>query len=482
MKTKGTALIVAVLLCMAPGAGQDASAQDYVGSSSCINCHSQIHPDLVAEYEKTGHPYKLNPVAGMPPLYPAHTSPGVSAPPPNTTWDQFAYVIGGYGWKARFVKTDGRVYTTGDSAQYNLGNEGWVAYHKGENKKYDFGCFQCHTTGASAEGSWNGVPEDSLGTFSEPGIRCEGCHGPGSEHAANPTEVNPPIQGLDLTLNRCGTCHQRGGATNAIPASGLFVRHHEQLNEMLASRHGDGLGADLSCASCHDAHVALRYPEAAGAGMAGITTTCQTCHPNYEVQLDGAPKPIDCVDCHMAPATKSALGLQAGNGWRGDVKTHIWGINTMAVTREAMFTQDGARVALDAEGLAAVTLDFACLACHTDKDVSWAASFAQGIHETGIVTDVQTVADVPAAFRLDQNYPNPFNPSTTIAFALPNTSAVTLRLYDLNGRLMATLLEGKMPPGYHTVTLNVPLLASGVYLYELRAGDFVEAKKMTLLR
>ena len=83
------------------------AAQDYVGSDQCIACHTNFNPVLVENYVASGHPYKLNAVDGAPPTYPAHTSPGLTETPPGTTWDDFAYVIGGYGWKARFVKKDG---------------------------------------------------------------------------------------------------------------------------------------------------------------------------------------------------------------------------------------------------------------------------------------------------------------------------------------------------------------------------------------
>jgi hypothetical protein len=361
-------------------------AQEYVGSDRCMMCHNNVNGDLGyniwEEYTKSGHPYKLNPVDGAPPEYPENTSQGVPNPPPGTEWNDFAYVIGGYGWKARFVTPAGRVYTETEEVQYNLETEGWVAYHFGEDKKYNEGCFQCHTTGNSPEGSWNGVPEDSLGTFSEPGVRCEGCHGPGGDHVNNPS-THPPNSGDYLKMERCGECHQRGGATNAIPASGGYIKHHEQINEMRASRHGDM----FTCASCHDAHIALRHSDAAGDGLEAIKTTCETCHPNKAVTVNGMPKSVTCVDCHMAPASKSAVGMQVGNGWRGDVKTHIFKINTDAVTKEAMFNAEGTQVALDGDGRAAVTMDFACLRCHQNEDVDWAAEYANGIHSNGITTD-----------------------------------------------------------------------------------------------
>jgi hypothetical protein len=460
-------------------------AQNYVGSTVCMGCHNNVNPNtgynIWEEYMTSGHPYKLNPVSGAPPVYPPNTSPGVPDPPPGTVWSDYQYVIGGYGWKARFVLPTGRVFTATEEVQYNLEDSSWVAYHFGEDKKYNYGCFQCHTTGPSPEGSWNGVPDDSLGTFNEPGIRCEGCHGPGSDHVSNPT-THPPIQGDDLKLNRCGECHQRGGATNNIPASGGYIRHHEQINEFRASRHGDGNNPDLTCASCHEAHVPLRYPDATP--EEGLSATCQTCHnpADYPVLVNGVQKSIDCVDCHMPPASKSAIGLVVGNGRRGDVKTHLMAINVNPVDYNAMFTGDGSAVLLDGDGLGAVTLDFTCLRCHTSETVAWAAPFADNIHTEGIVTDVNDNSQVPTVFSLEQNYPNPFNPSTTVEFSIPQSSQVLLSLYTITGELVENLMSEFMPAGNHKINFNASGLPSGVYLYKINAGEFSSAKKMILMK
>lgn len=465
------------------------NAQTYVGSQVCGTCHNAVHPTLQyniwEEYNKTGHPFKLNEVNGAPPVYPANTSPGVPNTPPGTNWNDFSYVIGGYGWKARFVKTNGYIFTEDDSAQYNLADSSWVAYHFGENKPYNYNCFKCHTTGPDPNGSWNGNPADSLGTFSEPGIRCEGCHGPGSDHVANPTSVHPPIEGDSLRFDRCGDCHHRGSKTNAIPASGGYIRHHEQYNEMKASKHGDGNAPDLTCASCHDTHIADRYPQAAGTGLSGIKTECETCHPNMEIMITTSsgtfPKPIDCVDCHMPPASKSAIGMQVGNGWQGDVPTHIWQINTNPVPRDSMF--DGGYVRLDAQGHAAVTLDFACLRCHQNEDLQWAASYANDIHSNGIVILTHPEqSNVPNQFKLLQNYPNPFNPSTTIEYHLPKTSPVKLVLYDVLGQKVRVLVNGTRPAGIHKIKLDASSLPSGVYFYRLNTPEQSFTRKMMLMR
>ena len=464
---------------------------DYVGEAKCLTCHSGMHADLVANYKASGHPYKLNPVNGAAPVYPAGTTPGVTETPDGTTWDDFAYVIGGYGWKARFVKKDGNVFTVNDSAQYNLwaenDDERWVAYHLGETKPYNYGCFQCHTTGAtdSQDSSW--VPGADLGFFEEPGVRCEGCHGPGAAHVDASGGVNLPITGLDLTLNRCAECHQRGGFSNAIPASSGYIKHHEQSNEMSASKHLDGNGPDLTCASCHASHVPLQYPDAAVTGTVAITTNCDDCHSGKEIALPGGGnKDIACTDCHMPKASKSALGHARGNGWEGDINTHIMAINTNPVVKDSvgagMFTDDGTAVRLDENGLAAVTLDFACLSCHTDKDVDWAAPYAENMHDkTLAIEDVD--GTLPREFSLEQNYPNPFNPTTTIVFNIPKTAEVKISLYTVDGRLVGHIFENRtMPAGKHLVDFDASNLSSGVYFYHMDAGSFKATKKMLLIK
>ena len=95
---------------------------------------------------------------------------------------------------------------------------------------------------------------------------------------------------------------------------------------------------------------------------------------------------------------------------------------------------------------------------------------------------IAAVEGVPLAFALDQNYPNPFNPSTTIRYALPERSHVTLTVFNALGQQVATLVEGERESGYHDVNFDASSLASGVYLYRLTAGDYVLARKLVVLR
>lgn len=90
--------------------------------------------------------------------------------------------------------------------------------------------------------------------------------------------------------------------------------------------------------------------------------------------------------------------------------------------------------------------------------------------------------DIPAAFALSQNYPNPFNPATEIKYSIPQLGYVTLKVYSLRGEEIVTLVEGVQLPGNHVASFNGSELASGVYIYQLKANNFVEAKRLILLR
>ncbi|MBN1886050.1 MAG: T9SS type A sorting domain-containing protein, partial [Candidatus Krumholzibacteriota bacterium] len=85
-------------------------------------------------------------------------------------------------------------------------------------------------------------------------------------------------------------------------------------------------------------------------------------------------------------------------------------------------------------------------------------------------------------YGLGQNHPNPFNPVTTIRFSLPSAQRVSLKVYDVTGREVATLVDGNRPAGEHAVTFEATNIASGIYFYRLNAGEFSATRKMILLR
>ena len=102
------------------------------------------------------------------------------------------------------------------------------------------------------------------------------------------------------------------------------------------------------------------------------------------------------------------------------------------------------------------------------------AALATSVEEGGNQT--------PIAYSLDQNYPNPFNPTTTIRFTIPESQDVRLDVYNVLGQRVATLVNTQMNAGTHAVPFDASRLASGMYIYRLQAGDFVQQRKMMLIK
>jgi hypothetical protein len=92
------------------------------------------------------------------------------------------------------------------------------------------------------------------------------------------------------------------------------------------------------------------------------------------------------------------------------------------------------------------------------------------------------LGDLPETFTLNQNYPNPFNPTTVISYELPQSAQVRLEVFDMAGRQVATLVNGQVAAGRHSINFDASRLSSGVYLYRLQAGSSVLTRKLTILK
>jgi hypothetical protein len=99
-----------------------------------------------------------------------------------------------------------------------------------------------------------------------------------------------------------------------------------------------------------------------------------------------------------------------------------------------------------------------------------------------MATNLDDEMGLPVEFSLDQNYPNPFNPTTSIRYELAESIQVTLTVYDMNGRVVATLVDKQQNAGAYTVVFDATKLASGVYVYRLQAGSHVFTQKLTLIK
>jgi len=349
---------------------------DYDGSAACKSCHEENYND----WYRSGHPYKL---------MKAEEAKNRPIPlPAGVEWEDVSYVIGGYKWKSRYVQTDGYIYTPIEGGnQYNYLIDTWSDYHPGEMKPYN--CGDCHTTGWIPDLDFD--TDDDLtdnqdempgmhGTFFNGGVHCEECHGPGANFDTGMQIDTDRPEGTDPTVMTgafCGRCHQRydGGVMppaeeNYIPASGGFIRHHEQYNEFLASPHSDA----LDCSDCHDPHKRGEFSikETAECGV-----SCHSSIGDSYALTTMSDYGVECKDCHMSYATKSAKAL---GPHQGDLQTHLFYINTDPMA--SMFTEDGGRVALDDDGKGAVTMDFACQRCHETASLDELALFAEDFHDT----------------------------------------------------------------------------------------------------
>ncbi len=364
----------------APGpAGADGVSFEpaqFIGSEACAECHRELYDTFAL----SGHNFQLNAVVeGEEPTYPFSRVP---APPEGYSWEDIAYVIGGYNWKARFVGLDGYIIT-GDSAeattQFNLRNEeldtrdAWVAYHPGEVVAYD--CGSCHTTGYSSSGNQDGLP-GIAGTWAEAGIGCEECHGPGSLHANQPLSFRPVV---DRDSAACASCHARG-TVEEVAASNGFIQHHDQYQDLFEGKH-----VILDCVVCHDPHagvVQLREAE-----LPTTLASCENCHfaqvlnQNNEIH---ARITVDCVSCHMPKIIQVAAGDPLK--FTGDMRTHMVTIDPYQIEQ---FSEDGT------VAYPRLALNSSCRGCHnpdgrgTEKTDEELIDIAVGYHDPPVEAPVE---------------------------------------------------------------------------------------------
>jgi hypothetical protein len=377
-----------------------------VGASSCVQCHTEI-----AKLHAThGHAHALKPTQGGPPSYPeAAPGAGVPNPPTGMEWTDIAYVVGGYRNSANFVGQDGYLLTTGTTGvdtRWNLKFPangtiaGFAPYEPAAvaPMPFDYSCFQCHTTGAAFD------PDDPqnqdgrpgiIGTWSETGVQCEACHGPGGGHfRTNNGSVVIDTSRIFVDPDgsqTCVQCHNRpfDDRSGAILAREGFIQNQGQWPELRAS----GGHATFACTICHDPHRSLAVDH-----DAALRNTCSVCHHDATMAGHGGKvfrrgdysEPLGCESCHMPYATRNAHSATEATvgplGRMGDTRTHIFRISTEATNYTGMLTADGKQVLRDSQGRAAVTVDFVCLRCHNEfgpfaLTVERAAEIAGHIHE-----------------------------------------------------------------------------------------------------
>ena len=186
---------------------------------------------------------------------------------------------------------------------------------------------------------------------------------------------------------------------------------------------------------------------------------------NFAHSISNGNKPILFFAMHYA---KLFAGNSSGNIFFSNSLGTIWNSLSPSLKNEAIYS-----LALNDSYIFAGT-----------GDGVWRLQYPE------TTTNVENFKEIPAGFALEQNYPNPFNPSTTIKYNLPSSwqgersgvRFVTLKVYNLLGKEVTTLVNEQQAPGNYEVKFNGSNLASGVYIYRLQAGDFVSTKKLMLLK
>jgi hypothetical protein len=321
-------------------AGQDGASftpAEFVGSAACANCHQGTYDTFV----QSGHAHALTPVVdGEAPGFLPTTAR--RTPPEGLAWSDIAYVVGGFNWKALFVKTDGSL-VTGEGAQFNLdnnqleaGNE-YVAYHAGEEKQFD--CGTCHATGYNGREETAGMP-NMVGTFVEPGVQCEACHGPGSLHVNNPRSFALKVS---RDNQECRDCHMSG---ELVAADGFIQHTTHEYGDLFPGKH-----RLIDCVDCHNPHTAVVSPREDHEPF--LEATCAGCHfQQAQVEKVHVRIRVDCADCHMPKLIQNAIG--APESFMADMMTHQVVINAEQMDQ---FAADGTI-------LPQIGLDYACRQCH----------------------------------------------------------------------------------------------------------------------
>jgi len=313
--------------------------------------------------------------------------------------DDILYTIGSQ-WKQRYlVKKDGTLFIT--PIQYNADTHRWVNYHEKDWDKRPWlkKCGGCHATGADLE----------KGTFSEPGVACEACHGKGSWHAALPktavfekrqTIVNPAKLTMGVAAQICGSCHNRGHATKVkgagwpvgyapgkaletyyestsyeggdvkhVYANEFSKGHHQQFIDWQQSKHA---AEGVTCTSCHYVHQ-IGIPPTRSQTLAAGSKQCLSCHEILNNNLAHSIHSFaNCVGCHMPRIAKSAES--------GDIHSHVF------VTL------------LPEDTLANPKVPNSCQTCHKHKDADL-KTLQEAYDKLAVLPKPVAVATKPVAYE-----------------------------------------------------------------------------------
>ncbi len=209
-------------------------------------------------------------------------------------------------------------------------------------------------------------------------------------------------------------------------------------------------------------------------------------HVGFALLSAGATLNIDnnCYYAATGPNNYHAYWLTMGYNTLTDYKTAatpneqnsvFYDVNFISTTDLHVTGSSLGNVNLKGTPIVGITKDF-------DNDIRNAVAPYKGADEGNVPLFVTTNPSVITKYDLSQNYPNPFNPTTNIKFAIPKSGHVSLKVFDIMGREMVSLINENLETGEYEVSLNGSNLNSGVYFYQLKTGNFVSTRRMMLIK
>ncbi len=335
-----------------------------------------------------------------------------------------------------------------------------------------------------------------------------------------------PILFREITVNRDGKIAQGDIPANVsmfeqvVDSNGHLLRHNDgEFSHVLGMNFGNN-GSGTKCVGCHAGHTMITVPFNLFEGsFTNLSTSAKVRESSYLSTGNDSYAGKNIVD---RKARNSDMRVNwISNGGVNEYVVLKWeipidirrfvlyditpntgnGTNIHVTDCEIFLYKDGLTVAhIPSTGPLSIqgsTVQVGSIVTSDSAKVI-VKSFTGNILNNSVagIAEIETNARVSSidlitgiepslmakSYMLDQNYPNPFNPSTTIRFSLPKSQEVTLRVFDISGKEVALLISGKVTGGNNSIKFNAGNLPSGIYIYRLEAGNFIQSKKMILIK